>query len=201
MGAGVDHSLVLRHLDQPLGEVEHLARLHPRLHRGRERRPAVTARFRLVPNDPLRRRHPPQRVPFMPRLPAARLARSPAKAAGDPRLLPQPIARRRLGAGRTVLTQPPAKLGVLRPKRRVLRPQPFVLGPQGLVLAPKLGNLRPKRRNLAPKRSDQLANRGRRRHPRPDSCFAPIRLAKSDPTRQFQRRRDNSDSPCLGVTL
>ena len=33
MGAGVNHGPMLRDLDQPLGQVEHLARLHARPHR------------------------------------------------------------------------------------------------------------------------------------------------------------------------
>ena len=158
MDAGVDHGLVLRHLDPPLGEVEHLASLRAGLHRSRERSAAVTARLRLAPNNPVGRRRPAQRVALVPRLPAARLARTAAKAAGNARLLPQPIARWRLGARRAVLIQAPAKLGVLRPQRRVLASQI---------------------RDLAPKPLDQIANLGRENHPNLDSHFPPARLAKS----------------------
>ena len=108
--------------------------------------------------------------PFVPRLPAARLARTAAKAAGNARLLPQPIARWRLGVRRAVLIQAPAKLGVLRPQRRVLASQI---------------------RDLAPKPLDQIANLGRENHPNLDSHFPPrssrkIRLDLTIPTPMWQ---------------
>ena len=90
MGAGVDRDLVLRHLDQPLGQIEDLARLHADLHRSCERPLAMAARRRFVPDNPVGRRHPPQRIALVPGLPAARLARPAAKAAGNARLLRSP---------------------------------------------------------------------------------------------------------------
>jgi len=74
-------------------------------------------------------------------LPAARLARAAAQAARDTRLLLQPIARRRLGTVRTVLSQ----------------------------LSTKIGDFSLKRRDLALQRSDQLLDFGGKTHPTLDS--------------------------------
>ncbi len=186
-GAGIDGALVLRDLDQPLGQVEHLTRLHPGLHRSRERRPAAPARRSLVSDDPVGRRRPPQRVALVAPLSPARLARTAAKAAGKARLLPQPVARRRLGARRAVQIQPAPKLGVL--------------GSKALVLPPQIGDLRAKRGNLAPERFDQRLNFGRENHPHLDLRFAPARLENLAKPQRSHTPCDNSDSPGLGVTF
>src|SRR5271165_221231 len=58
-----------------------------------------------------------QRVAAMAFLASARLARARAQALQNPRLLLQPVARRRLGAVGAVQIQTSPKLGVLGPKR------------------------------------------------------------------------------------
>jgi len=142
-------------LDQPLGQIEHLSLLHPRLHRPGQDAEAAATDARRVPLDPVRRLDPLERVALVPSLPAARLARLPAKAPGNARLLLQPVARRRLRAVGAVLSQLPSKLSDLRP-------QCGVLGPQRFVLAPQFGE-------LSPKRLDQLANFDSTTHPYLDS--------------------------------
>ena len=185
-GAGVDHGLMLGHLDQPLGKVEHLARLQAGLHRSRERSTPVTARLRLVPNDPVRIGHPAQRVALVALLPAARLAGGLAKASRKAWLLSQPVARRRLRARRAVLIQAPPKLGHLGAEGGVLDPQRFILAPQF--------------RDLAPKRLDQLANLGRENHPNLDSHFLSARLANPSPPTLFIELWQFGLIPSLGVT-
>ena len=83
----------------------------------------MATRFRLVPLDDVGLGDRLQRASGMSRLPAARLARLAARAAGDPRRLPQAIARRRLATVRTVFVQLTPKLRHLLPQRRVFRPQ------------------------------------------------------------------------------
>jgi hypothetical protein len=133
MGAGVNGGPVLGHLDQPLGQVEHLARLHSRPHRRRQRRPAMPADRRLMPDHPIGRSQPFERVALVAHLAAARLARPAAKAAQNARLLSQPVARGRLGTRRAVQIQPAPKLRQLRAKTldlaRLRRYQGFDLGP------------------------------------------------------------------------
>ena len=195
----IERALVFGDLDQPLGQVEHLSSLHPRLHRRSQDGAAAAARLRFVPHHPIRRLDLPERVALVSRLPAAFLARAPAKAAGDARLLLQPVARRRLGAVRTVQVQSSPKLGVLRPKLGVLRPKRRALGskrcvpgPQALVLAPKLGV-------LAPQSPDQLANFGGI-HPNLDLCLHRTCRGLGRQTQKFHRTCGNSDLPSLGVT-
>ena len=77
MGASVDRGLVLRDLDQPFGQIEHLARLDAGLHRSRQPRPAMATGLSLVPNDPVRRRRSPQRVALWPRCPPLALPERP----------------------------------------------------------------------------------------------------------------------------
>src|SRR3974390_1599330 len=80
--------------------------------------------------------------------PARRFSCPPGKASGNARLLPQPVARRRLGAVGTVQVQSSRKLptSAWRPtfsfrsasfsrERPRSRPQDLVLGPQRLVCA------------------------------------------------------------------
>jgi len=155
--------LVFGDLDQPLGEIKHLPLLHPRLHRSGEAGAAATAHTRRMPLNPIGGLDLFERVALVPGLPAARLARAPAKAARNARLFLQPVARRRLRARRTVQVQPSPKLGHLGAKGAVI-------GAQRLVLAPQLGD-------LAPQRLDQFANLGRENHPHLDSYFHPARLA------------------------
>ena len=88
-----------------------------------EQRTAMAARAGLMPDNDIGIGRLPQRAPFMALLAAARLARATAQASRDPRLLAQTVARRRLGAVRTVQSQPTSKLGVLRPKRFILAPK------------------------------------------------------------------------------
>src|ERR1700733_3837228 len=113
----------------------------------------------------------------MSRLPAARLARLAARAAGDPRRLPQAIARRRLATVRTVFVQLTPKLRHLLPQRRVFRPQ----------------NL-----NLALQRRNQIPNLGPENHPYLDSYFPIPRPKKSHPFTPFHKHCCYSDSPQLG---
>ena len=133
-----------------LGQIEHLPLLNPRDHRRRQPGEAMATRFRLVPFDDVGLGDRLQRAPGMSRLPAARLARLAARAAGDARRLLQAVARRRLAAVRTVLVQLTPKVRDLLAQRRVVRPQ----------------NL-----NLALQRSNQIPNLGLENHPYLDSYF------------------------------
>ena len=83
----------------------------------------MAARTSLMPNNGIGIGHLPQRAPFMALLAAARLARARAQASRNPRLLVQTVARRRLGAVRTVETQSSPKFGDLGTKGRYLRSQ------------------------------------------------------------------------------
>jgi hypothetical protein len=121
--AAIDRSPMLGDDQRPLDQVEHLPRLDAPRRSGRKKRLAMPAMRRLVPHDPVGFGGLPQRVALVALLPAARLARRLAKAPRDPRLLLQPIARRRLRTGRTVLTQTPLQLGNLSPQRHDLSPQ------------------------------------------------------------------------------
>jgi len=141
MRAEVDRRLMLRNHERTLGKVEHLALLDPDRRPRFERRTAMAAGARLVPNHMIGIGDLPQRAALMALLPAARLARAAAQAARDTRLLLQPIARRRLGTVRTVLSQ----------------------------LSTKIGDFSLKRRDLALQRSDQLLDFGGKTHPTLDS--------------------------------
>ena len=82
-----------------------------------QRRPTMAADLGLMPNDPIRVRHPLERVALVTRLPAAWPARPAAKAAQKaPLLLLQSVARGRLGTRRAVQIQPAPKLRHLRAK-------------------------------------------------------------------------------------
>jgi uncharacterized peroxidase-related enzyme len=141
MHATIDRGLMFRDQQRALGKIEHLALLDPYRRRLIERRTTMAARAGLVSNRVVGIGHLPQPAAIMALLTAARLARTTAKAAGDPRLLAQPVTRRRLGAVRAVQTQS----------------------------TPKFGNLRPKPKYLRPKRSYQILNFGGKRHPTLDS--------------------------------
>ena len=95
---------------RPLGKVEHLALLDPDRRLRIERRTAMATGARRVLNHAIRIGDLSQRIPFVALLPAARLARAAAQAAGNAKLLLQSIARRRLGTVGTVPPQLPAKL-------------------------------------------------------------------------------------------
>src|SRR6266478_4174146 len=136
MRAAVDRRLMLRNHERTLGKVEHLALLDPDRRPRFERRTAMAADNHMIGIGDL-----PQRAALMALLPAARLARAAAQAARDTRLLLQPIARRRLGTVRTVLSQ----------------------------LSTKIGDFSLKRRDLALQRSDQLLDFGGKTHPTLDS--------------------------------
>src|SRR6266403_3777632 len=103
MWAAVDRGLMFRNNERALGTVEHLALLDPDRRLWFERRAAMAAGARLVPNHMIRISDLPQRAALVALLPAARLARAASQAARDTRLLLQPVARRRLGTVRTVL--------------------------------------------------------------------------------------------------
>ena len=122
-GAAVDRRLMFGDHQRPLGKVEHLALLDPDRRLRIERRTAMATGARRVLNHAIRIGDLPQRIPFVALLPAARLARAAAQAAGNARLLLQSIARRRLGTVGTVLPQLPAKLRHFSLKRRDLESQ------------------------------------------------------------------------------
>ena len=123
--------------ERALGKIEHLALLDPDRRLRIESQTAMAAGARRVLNHAIRIGDLPQRIAFVALLPAARLARAAAQAAGNARLLLQAVARRRLGAVGTVLPQLPAKV------------RHFSL----------------KRRDLASQRGDQLLDFGRKNHP------------------------------------
>ena len=188
MGASVDPRPVLRDLDQPLGKIEHLPRLLARAHRRGERALTMPARPRRMLDDPIGRGGPAQRVALVARLPAARLVRDAAKAAGHAGLLSQAVARRRFRTRGTVLIQPTTKLGVLAAKLGVLCPK-------RRFLAAKLSHFSPKRRHLAAKRRDHRLNFGRENHPYLDSRYAPARHPNSEPRTKFVENCGETDSP------
>ena len=172
MVAAVDRGLMFRDREQALGKIEHLALLDPARRLRVERPTAVPARACLVPNHPIGIGDLPQRAALVARLPAARLARATAQAAGVARLLPQPVARRRLGAVRTVLSQ----------------------------LPPKLRHFSLKRRDLASQRGDQVLDFGRKNHPTLDFDSSPA-VSKNRPDQSFFRPIVTFRThPALGVT-
>jgi hypothetical protein len=123
MRATVNRGLMFGDHERALGNVENLPPLDSRRRPRIERRTAITAGAGLVSNHGVEMRHLPQSAACVARLAAARLAGTTAKTSRDARFLPQPVARRRLGAIRTVQIQSATKIGHLRPKRRYLRPQ------------------------------------------------------------------------------
>ena len=95
---------MLRHQQQALGKIEHLALLDRDRRLRIERQTAMPAHARLVRNHEIGLGDLPQRVARVALLAAALLARLAAQTAGRPRLLRQPVARRRLRA--VVLSSP-----------------------------------------------------------------------------------------------
>src|SRR5260370_41528142 len=126
----------------------------------------MATRLRLVPFDNIGLCDLLQRAPGMSRLPAARLARLAARAAGDAWRLLQAVARRRLAAVRTVLVQLTPEVRDLLAQRRVVRPQ----------------NL-----NLPLQRTNQVAKLGSENHPYLDSYFPARRPKQSHAFRHFHR--------------
>ena len=82
MRAAINHRLMLGDHESRLGHIEHLPLLNARDHRGRQSGQAMATRLRFVPLDRIGLRCLLQRAPGMSRLPAARLARLAAQAAG-----------------------------------------------------------------------------------------------------------------------
>jgi hypothetical protein len=121
--ATVNRGLMFGDHKQALGNVENLPLLSSRRRPRIEPRTAIAASAGLVSNHGVDIAHLPQSAPFVARLAAARLAGTSAQTSRDARFVLQPVARRRLGAIRTVQIQTPLKFGNLRPKRRYLRPQ------------------------------------------------------------------------------
>ena len=173
MRAAVDRGLMFRDHERAFGKVEHRARLDPYRRLRFKRRTAMTAHARLVPNPAIGIGDLPQRPAFVALLPAARLARGVAQAAGVARLLPQPVARRRLRTVGTVLAQSPAQIGHLSLERR----------------------------DLAPERGNQLFDFGGKTHPTLDSYSQPA-VSKNPPIKRlFHATCDIPDSPHLGSYL
>ena len=163
---------MLRNHERALGKVEHLALFDPDRRLRFERRSAMAAGARLVPNHMIGIGDLPQRATLVALLPAARLARATSQAARDTRLLLQPVARRRLGTVRTVPSQ----------------------------LSTKIGDFSLERRDLALQRSDQLLDFGGKAHPTLDSdsqpqvSYVPPVESKFNETVTFQTHH------ALGVT-
>ena len=167
--AAVNRRLMFAHPQRALDEVEHLPLLHPCGHRRIERRAAMAARPSLMPHDGIGVGDLPERIALVAPLAAARLARGIAQAARHARLLLQPVARRRLRTGRTVLAQLPAQVRHLSAKQD----------------------------DLAPQRRDQLLDFGRKNHPSFDSHSQPRRPAALPSNRRFPTNRCPKDSPGL----
>ena len=193
--AAIDRGLMLRDFDQPVRQIEHLPPLHVPLHRNRQPRQTKPARLRLVPHDPIGLGDLPKRVALVSRLPAAFLVRAPAEAAGDARLLLQPIARRRLGTRRTVQVQSAPEVGVLRLQCLVVGSQPFILGPKRRIVREMGGPQRlvrpPQPRDFAAQLPDVAYERGDRVAivagviPTFDSHFCSACLDQSSPGPKF----------------
>ncbi len=113
---------MFRDQEPALGNIEHLPPLDPYRRLRIERRTAMPASAGLVANYVVEIGRLPQRAAQVALLPP-QLPRTTAKAAGDPRLLAQPLARRRLGAVRTVQTQTTPKFTDLGLKSQYLSPQ------------------------------------------------------------------------------
>ena len=152
--AAVNRGLMFGDHERALGKIEHLALLDPRGRLRIERRTAMAARARLMPNHPIGTGDLPQRAALVAGLAAAGLARAAAQAARDARLLLQPVARRGLGAVRTVLPQ----------------------------LSAKVRHFSLKRRDPPLQRGDQLFDFGRENHPTLDSDPPPA-VSKNPPTK------------------
>ena len=115
--AVVDRRAVLGHDQRLLRKIEHLPRLPADLGIRQKPRLAMLADLGRMLDDRVGFGDLAQRVAAMAFLASARLARARAQALQNPRLLLQPVARRRLGAVGAVQIQTSPKLGVLGPKR------------------------------------------------------------------------------------
>ena len=132
----------------------------------------MAAGARRVPNHAIRIADLPQRTPLVALLPAARLAGATAQAAGQARLLLQPVARRGLGTVGAIPPQLPARV------------RHFSL----------------KRRDLASQRGDQFLDFGRKNHPPVDSDSQPAVSNDQPNKRPFKPAVTFSTHPGLGVT-
>jgi hypothetical protein len=173
MRAAVDRGLMFRNHERALGKVEHLALLDPDRRLRFERRTAMAAGARLMPNHMIGIGGLPQRAALVALLPAARLARAASQAARDPRLLLQPVARRRLGTVRTVLSQ----------------------------LSTKISDFSLEYRDLVLQRSDQLIDFGGKIHPTLDSDSQPQVSQVPLIERKFAETVVFRTHPTLGVTI
>ena len=161
---------MFRNHERALGKVEHLALLDPDRRLRFERRTAMAAGARLMPNHMIGIGGLPQRAALVALLPAARLARAASQAARDPRFLLQPVARRRLGTVRTVLSQ----------------------------LSTKISDFSLEYRDLVLQRSDQLIDFGGKIHPTLQFKFPAPSLPSSSHRKKIRRNSGISDSPHLG---
>ena len=170
MLAAVKRGPMLRHQQGALGKIEHLALLVPYRRLRIERRTAMLADTGRVRNHKIGIGDLPQRIALVALLAAAHLARTAAQAPGEAWLLLQTVARRRLGAVRTVQSQAP----------KGLHQCSFELGYPAVL------------------RGNQLHDFGRKVHSALDSdlplAVSPILLLR----RLFQRTCGKSDSPQLG---
>jgi hypothetical protein len=173
MRAAVNRGPMFRDQERALGKVEHLALLDPYRRLRPKRRTAMAAHACLMSNHAIGIGDLSQRVALVALLPATRLARATAQTARGTRLLPQTVARRRLGTVRTVLPQLPAKRGHFSLERR----------------------------DLALQRSNQLLDFGGKNHPTLDSRSRPA-VSKNRPIKTiqtpFHRNCGIPDSPRLG---
>ena len=119
--AAINHRLMFGDHQPRLGRIEHLPLLNARDHRGRQPGEAMAARLRFVALDDVGLCDRLQRVAGVSGLPAARLARLAAQAAGDARRLLQPSLDG-LAAVRAVLVQLTPEVRHFLAQRRVLKP-------------------------------------------------------------------------------
>ena len=119
--AVVDRRAVLGHDQRLLRKIEDLTPLLADLGIRRKSRPAMRAYLGRVLDDRVGLGDLAQRVAVVAFLASARLARARAQALQDPRLLLQPVARRRLRAVGAVQAQPSPKLRHLSAKRSISR--------------------------------------------------------------------------------
>jgi hypothetical protein len=121
--ATLNRGLMFAHHQRALGNVEHLPFLDPRRPLRIEGRTAMAASAGLVSNHGVGIGDLPQSPAFVAPLATAQLTGTTAQTSRDPRLLLQPVARRRPGTVRTVQIQSTVKIGHLGPKRDYLRPR------------------------------------------------------------------------------
>ena len=170
MQATVDRGPMFRDQQRALGDIEHLALLDPDRPLRIQRQTATPTQAGLMQNNRVGVAHLPQRAAPVALLTAARLARATAQADGEPGLLLQPIAGRRLGAIRTIEAQSTPKLRILGFKHR----------------------------KTSLKRRYQFHDFGRKHHTAIDSDSFDAVFSQSVTGIHFHRTCDLSDSPRLG---